>query len=97
MEGFTVLRELLSRVWVSLYIYRDLLVTGSLLVIAAVIFRLQRKHAPYPPGPKPLPFLGNVFDLPKQGEQEWHFWARHKRLYGITIHFVYNGFYSYSL
>ncbi len=39
------------------------------------------KPAP-PPGPKPLPFLGNFFDLPAAGEPEFLHWLNHKDLYG---------------
>ncbi|PAV17544.1 cytochrome P450 [Pyrrhoderma noxium] len=82
MEGITVFNGLPFQVWSTSYISRDLLGTGLLLAVIAVIFRLKRGHTRYPPGPKPLPFLGNIFDLPKSGEQEWHFWAKHKQLYG---------------
>ncbi|OBT75741.1 hypothetical protein VF21_05955 [Pseudogymnoascus sp. 05NY08] len=35
-----------------------------------------------PPGPKGLPVLGNINDLPKPGEHEWLHWLKHKELYG---------------
>jgi len=35
-----------------------------------------------PPGPKGLPILGNIHDLPKAGKLECHHWAEHKDLYG---------------
>jgi len=37
---------------------------------------------PLPPGPKGLPLLGNVNDLPKPGEPEWQHWLPHKDIYG---------------
>lgn len=37
---------------------------------------------PRPPGPKGLPFVGNLNDLPKPGVLEAHHWLKHKELYG---------------
>ena len=42
-------------------------------VVVAVLFIFYRaraayqarKNGPLPPGPKPLPFVGNLFDIPK--------------------------------
>ncbi|KAI1100667.1 putative cytochrome P450 oxidoreductase OrdA-like protein [Jackrogersella minutella] len=39
-------------------------------------------HPPLPPGPKGLPFLGNMNDLPKPGVLEAYHWLKHKDLYG---------------
>ncbi|KAK7420803.1 hypothetical protein QQX98_002607 [Neonectria punicea] len=35
-----------------------------------------------PPGPKGLPLVGNLLDLPKPGVLEAHHWLKHKDLYG---------------
>ena len=37
---------------------------------------------PLPPGPKGVPFLGNINDMPKPGVLECHHWLQHKELYG---------------
>ncbi|GAB7327630.1 hypothetical protein MBLNU13_g11473t1 [Cladosporium sp. NU13] len=37
---------------------------------------------PLPPGPKGLPFVGNVMDLPPPGMPEYKHWIKHKDLYG---------------
>jgi hypothetical protein len=44
--------------------------------IFAVLWNKQ-KHGPYPPGPKPLPIIGNMPDLPtdNQGE-EYMNWSK---------------------
>jgi hypothetical protein len=55
------------------------------VLAACLIRRFLRSstHAlPLPPGPKGLPFLGNINDLPKPGVLECHHWAKHKDLYG---------------
>lgn len=41
----------------------------------------QTKHA-LPPGPKGLPLLGNLNDLPKPVVFGAHHWLKHKDLYG---------------
>ncbi|OTA95517.1 hypothetical protein M434DRAFT_393743 [Hypoxylon sp. CO27-5] len=38
--------------------------------------------SPLPPGPRGLPLLGNLNDLPKPGVLEAHHWLKHKELYG---------------
>lgn len=63
--------------------------TGILAIVglfaAYFLNRLLRspKHVlPLPPGPKGLPLLGNLNDLPKPGTLECHHWLTHKDLYG---------------
>jgi hypothetical protein len=67
------------------------LATTSLLLAISIIilytlgrFFLRRKShdLPLPPGPKGIPFLGNVRNLPKPGILECHHWLKHKDLYG---------------
>jgi hypothetical protein len=36
-----------------------------------------------PPGPKPLPLLGNIRHLPPERTPDWLHWAKHKELHGI--------------
>lgn len=44
---------------------------------------LEKRNArPLPPGPKRLPLLGNVNDMPRPGILECHHWLRHKDIYG---------------
>ncbi|KAK2606570.1 hypothetical protein N8I77_005311 [Diaporthe amygdali] len=61
----------------------------SLAVATAIIVLLlikkvleRRKALPLPPGPKPWPLLGNITDMPPQGQVEWRHWLKHKDLYG---------------
>ena len=63
-------------------------ITPAVLICCAVFwaisqFRRHKKSGPsLPPGPKGLPFLGNINDLPGPGVLEYHHWAKHKDLYG---------------
>jgi len=63
--------------------------TGLIVLLgifaAFVINRLVRSNNhehPLPPGPKGIPFLGNVNDLPPAGMLECHHWLKHKDIYG---------------
>lgn len=51
-------------------------------LIRKITNRKEYSH-PLPPGPKGLPLLGNVNDLPKpNGGLEAHHWLKHKDEYG---------------
>lgn len=38
-----------------------------------------------PPGPKGLPLVGNLFDMPRAGVEVAHHWSKHKGLYGSAF------------
>lgn len=56
-----------------LYILKHLLSSRS---------SVKKQSSLLPPGPKGLPLIGNLLDLPPPGEQEWIHWRKHKSLYG---------------
>ena len=55
----------------------------SLLTLAA-IWRIRgyrrRRGRPYPPGPRPLPIIGNLLDIPKQFS--WLAYSKFSQTYG---------------
>jgi hypothetical protein len=56
---------------------------ATLCILYATNRHLKRKgFLSLPPGPKGLPLLGNVNDLPKPGMLECHHWLHHKSIYG---------------
>lgn len=55
--------------------------TGVVLLLAwYVIGDKLRGRPPLPPGPRGLPIIGNMLDMPK--DYEWLHWSKHKDLYG---------------
>lgn len=67
-----------------LLILDAILATGALLVVKSlaslVLSRKSSRVYKLPPGPKPLPLVGNLLDLPK--DHDWVHWAKHKEVYG---------------
>lgn len=59
--------------------------SGVLLVLHLISKKLRGNKLPLPPGPKPLPILGNILDFPKHGVHEARFWTKHKALYGMCM------------
>ncbi|KAL9564563.1 hypothetical protein ACKAV7_011015 [Fusarium commune] len=59
--------------------------TGFITLVYICVTKLLAKtsrNAQLPPGPRGLPLVGNVLDLPRAGQFEAHHWAKHKDLYG---------------
>lgn len=58
------------------------LVAVSCAFLAVKSTSRNSNRPPLPPGPKGLPLLGNLNDLPKPGVLEAEHWLKLKKLYG---------------
>lgn len=58
------------------------LIAIALYVLNELVFELGSRKLPLPPGPKGLPLVGNVKDLPPSGEREYLHWFKFKDVYG---------------
>jgi hypothetical protein len=52
------------------------------LILAWTWLSRRQDTTALPPGPKGLPFVGNINDLPTEGVPEYQHWLRHKERYG---------------
>ena len=67
---------------VSLGSFFDLLVLVFSLAAFLVIRDYRRRRGlPYPPGPRPIPLIGNLFDIPK--EFSWLEYTQLSKKYGM--------------
>ncbi|KAI0061731.1 cytochrome P450 [Artomyces pyxidatus] len=53
------------------------------VVVASSLFLIKRNMLPHPPGPRPLPIIGNLFDLPK--EASWLTYTEWAKTYGDIV------------
>jgi hypothetical protein len=62
-----------------------LLIAVALYAINRLVLLRGKTKLPLPPGPKGVPLVGNVKDLPPPGKQEYVHWLELKHAYGQTI------------
>lgn len=56
-----------------------------ILGLTVIMRTFTNKRANLPPGPRGKFLIGNLFDLPSSGTQEWLHWLKHKNLYGAIL------------
>jgi hypothetical protein len=59
-----------------------------LVSIRAIYDYRSRRGLPYPPGPRPLPILGNIFNIPK--DSSWLAYTQFSKTYGALLSFSKN-------
>ena len=57
---------------------------AGIFIVNRLLSSRKTYNHPLPPGPKRLPLIGNLLDLPPAGAHEWIHWAKHKELYGTS-------------
>lgn len=72
----------LADVFLTLRSLHVVLIAVAIYLLVQIISVKRRSSSlPLPPGPRPLPLLGNLLDFPNEGP-EWLHWAKHKEKYG---------------
>jgi fumagillin biosynthesis cytochrome P450 monooxygenase len=62
----------------ALFWLTKICIAAVLSVVVYQLYNTCKRDLKLPPGPKPLPIIGNIMDLPPKGKPEFKHWAEHK-------------------
>ncbi|CAG8368430.1 unnamed protein product [Penicillium salamii] len=62
--------------------FTTLWITILLSLCGATLFIRRKQYPPLPPGPRRIPIIGNLRDLPSPTQKDWLHWLKHKEQYG---------------
>ncbi|UPX10730.1 uncharacterized protein EKO05_0001372 [Ascochyta rabiei] len=63
-------------------LFSGAIILVALYIINELVLKRGAKSLPLPPGPRGLPLIGNIKDLPPPGEKEYLHWLKLKDAYG---------------
>jgi hypothetical protein len=56
------------------------------LAVSGVVWRISRRRNALPPGPKPWPIIGNLFDVPTK--TPWIVYSDWAKMYGMLLRHI---------
>lgn len=79
---FVIVSSILSSTMAGMSLALIATIGLAVYVLKKLFLDQKENHAPLPPGPKGLPLVGNLTDLPPPGVPEYFHWMKHKDIHG---------------